>query len=68
MQDSTARSFIYPLTFRSRPVIMVTGWYNQVTVEDGTLTTRFTYRINDYLGNINTGKGGCAYVALGVVK
>lgn len=44
---------------------MLTGWYNQVAVEDGMAVDHFTYRINDYQGDENTGKGGCAYLAIG---
>lgn len=64
-QDNTSRSFSYPIAFSVRPVIMLTGWYNQVAVEKGESVDHFTYRINDYNGNEHTGVGGCAYLAIG---
>lgn len=44
---------------------MLTGWYNQVTVEAGGAFDHFTYRIGTYNGEETSGKGGCSYLAIG---
>lgn len=44
---------------------MLTGWYNQVTIEFGDAFDHFTYRIGTYNGEEISGKGGCSYIAIG---
>lgn len=44
---------------------MLTGWYNQVTVESGYAFDHFTYRIGTYNGEETSGQGGCSYLAIG---
>lgn len=65
LQDNDSRTFVYPITFSARPVIMITGWYNQVSIQAGNAFDHFTYRTGTYKGEETFGKSGCSYLAIG---